>query len=78
MNLLPNWKTLLLKAWSVRLALLASFLSGLEMIIPMLTPFQPSGWLIFASFCISAGAAIARIVAQPKSIPNVEGPCPPT
>lgn len=66
MRLIPNWRDVLTRAWSVRLMLLAAVLSGVEIILPFI---GMSGWLpdgLFAafSFLVVAGAFIARFISQ--------------
>ncbi len=67
MCLVWNWKIILRKAWSIRLIVLAALLSGLEVALPLLDlAFVPPGWFAFGSFLVTAGAFVARIVAQPS------------
>lgn len=61
MTLLPDWRRILRRAWSVRLILLAALLSGAEAILPVFGAAVPP----WATFCVVAGALVARIVAQP-------------
>ncbi len=69
MTLIENAKTVLLKAWSVRLALLAAAFSAAEVALPFFDPFLPPRAMAVLALFTSAAAAIARIVAQPKSLP---------
>lgn len=75
MTLIENWRTVLAKAWSMRLILLAGLLSGLEAAMPSISSFFepldiiPAGTFAVLSVLVSAGAMIARVVAQPKSLP---------
>ena len=64
-SLIPDWKLIWKRAWSVRLALLAALLSGIEVAVGVWATGNPP---IFAgiAFVASLGAGIARIVAQPK------------
>lgn len=62
MKLLPDWKNILQRAWSVRLILLAALLSGAEAILPVFGAAVPP----WATFGVVSGALIARFVAQPK------------
>lgn len=66
MKLIPDWRKLWLKLWSVKLSLVAAFLSGLEVAFSVWIENKPA---IFAgiAFVLSLGAAVARIVAQPKA-----------
>lgn len=68
MNLVPNWRRVLKRAWSIRLMILAGVLSGIEVIlglpdIQLWLDWQPG---IFAglSFLATAAAFVARILAQ--------------
>lgn len=69
MKLLGNWRDLLRRAWSVRLSLLAAFLSSVEFVLPFVAPDRPSGWFAGSALVVSIAAAVARLVAQPKSLP---------
>ena len=64
--LIPNWRDVIKKAWSMRLMALAGALSGLEFALPFLDGLLPIPPGVFAAgSAITVGAAfIARIVAQ--------------
>jgi hypothetical protein len=64
MKLIPNWRAVLRRAWSIRLAALAAVLSGVEIALPFFSESFPR--LVFAglSFLATVGAFIARFVAQ--------------
>jgi hypothetical protein len=62
-RLVPEWKRVLRKAWSVRLNLIAALLSSLEAGWQTYVTGQPP-IIALATAAISIGAAIARIVAQ--------------
>lgn len=65
MSLVHNWRDILKKAWSVKLLVLAALLSGLEVALPFFDLLiLPAGVLAALSFVVTAGAFIARIVAQ--------------
>ena len=66
MELIQDAKTVLLKAWSVRLALLAAVFSAAEVALPFFAPFLPPHTMAILAVFASAGAAVARVVAQPK------------
>jgi len=66
MKLLDEWKLLLKRAWSVRLAVLAGFLSGVEIVLPLFQPEFPRGIFAGLSILASTAAMVARIVAQPR------------
>lgn len=65
MQLIDDAKTVLLKAWSVRLALLGAVFSAAEVALPFFAPFVPAHTMAILAVVASAGAAIARVVAQP-------------
>lgn len=70
MHLVENWRTLLRRAWSIRLMLLASLLSGAEVMLPFIgEALMPRGAFAVLSFSITAAALFARLVAQ-KGIAN--------
>ncbi len=64
MMLLPNWKQIAKKAWSVRLMALASILSGCEAILPYAEYVLPRGSFALLSFVIVTLALLARFVVQ--------------
>jgi hypothetical protein len=68
MNLVPHWRRVLKRAWSIRLMILAALLSGVEVILGLPDIEQRLDWQpgIFAglSFLATAGAFIARLLAQ--------------
>ena len=71
MKLTANRRAVMTHAWSVRLMLLASLLSCLEVALPLMHGFFPldSGVFALLLFFATAGAIIARFVAQ-KGISN--------
>ena len=64
-NLIPDWRLILRKAWSVRLAVLAAAFSAAEVALPFFTPFFPPKTMAVMAVLASTGAVIARIWAQP-------------
>lgn len=70
MKLIEDWKRILIKAWSIKLIILAGLLSGMEIALPLFSDALPQGLFAGLSFLSTMGAFIARIVAQPKGIPN--------
>ena len=64
MKLLSDWKSVVKKAWSIRLIALAGILSGLEVVLPMVDDYFQRGQFAVASLLVTAGAFIARLVAQ--------------
>jgi hypothetical protein len=69
MELVSDFKTILLRAWSVRLALLSAFFSSLEAlsyVLPYLGGIFPDKTLAGLGALAAIGAIGARIVDQPK------------
>lgn len=64
--LIDDWKTVLKKAWSIRLMLLAGMLSGIEIILPLFQTSFPRYVFAFLSFVVTIAAVVARLYAQPK------------
>jgi len=62
--LIPDWRLVLRKAWSVRLGIAAAFLSGLEVILPFFSDSVPPRIFALLSFVTVCGAVWARLVAQ--------------
>jgi hypothetical protein len=65
-TLVPEWKRIARKAWSIRLAALAAILSGTEVVLPLFADSFPRNIFASLSFISVVGAMIARLVAQPK------------
>lgn len=69
MNLIDDFSTVLRKAWSIRLALLSAMFAGAEALLPFFPFFTdrvPPGILAALSAFIAIGAAISRLVKQPR------------
>jgi hypothetical protein len=68
-ELIPDWRHVLRRAWSIRLMLLAGVLSGVEVILPVVTDSLP--WPRWASASLVAlvvsGAFVTRLLAQKDS-----------
>ena len=64
MILVPNWKTIVRKAWGVRLIILAGLLSGVEAAMPFIDDQMPRGVFAVASLLVTGAAFVARILAQ--------------
>ena len=72
MELIEDAKEVLLKAWSVRMALLSALFSGAEalaLVLPYLDGIFPTGVLAGLGALAAIGAVGSRIVAQPKTLP---------
>lgn len=65
--IIPNWKRVLRKAWSLRFMALAAVLSGVEIVLPMFSDKFPRGAFAALSFVAVVGAFIARFVAQKET-----------
>lgn len=68
MRLVTNWRAVLVSAWSVRLIALAFVLTALEVALPLLDGYLPipPGIFALASGLATAGAFVARLIAQKK------------
>lgn len=64
MNLIPNWREVLSKAWSVRFIVLATILSGLEVVLGIVDLGIPRGLFASVAGLVSAGALLARVLLQ--------------
>lgn len=67
MMLHPNWKTILRKAWSIRLAAIAGLLTGCETILPMFADDLPRGIFSGLSVFVIMAAMVARVFVQGAS-----------
>lgn len=67
MILVPNWRRVIRKAWSIRLMILAAILSAAEVIFSLTDARMlglPEGVFAAASGLVTAGALMARLLAQ--------------
>jgi hypothetical protein len=66
MHLVAEWWRVLRYAWSIRLLVIAGLLSGAEIALPLIQDLLPIPRGVFAglSFLATAGAFVARLVAQ--------------
>lgn len=64
MKLTDDWKTILRKAWSVRLMILAGLLSGIEVALPYFSADMPRGLFALLSITVVTAALVARLLAQ--------------
>lgn len=71
MKLLPDWKWVLKRAWSLRFIELAILLGIIAGVLSLIMPEKPPMWLIFAAPAADALAWGARLIAQ-KRTPTVE------
>lgn len=66
MELIDNAGEVLKKAWSIRLSILSAIFSAAEVCLPFFTDFVPPHVMAVIAVFAAAGAAAARLVAQPK------------
>lgn len=64
MKAVQNWRWVLRKAWSVRLAVIAGLFSGAEIAMPFFESSIPRGTFAALSGVVTMGAVVARVVAQ--------------
>lgn len=72
MKLVDNWREVLRRAWSIKFMLLASVLSGTEVLISMLQPAAtlPPGVFAAVAGLVTAMALVARLLAQGEAEKN--------
>lgn len=66
MNLIPDWKRIIRRAWSVRLVMLSGVLAGAEVVLPLFVDAMPRNVFALLSMAAAVGGTVARVVAQPK------------
>lgn len=64
MRLHSNWKSIIKKAWSIRLMIIAGMLSAAEVVIPYFEASLPRGFFSLLSGAVVGSAFVARLVAQ--------------
>lgn len=64
MSLLPDWKRVIKKAWSMRLMLMAGLLSGCEAVLPLFVDALPRGIFAGLTLAVIPLAMAARVIAQ--------------
>lgn len=64
MKLIDDWRWVLRRAWSMRLAVLAACLSASEVAIQILAPAFPTGRFAALAGLVSLAAAVARLIQQ--------------
>ncbi len=74
MRFLTNWKKILKKAWSIKLILFAAFLSGVEVVLPLIDAAFPPGIFAVMSFMVAIAAFIARLVVQQEVAEHEDKP----
>lgn len=63
-HLLPNWKAVLTKAWSIRFIVLAGILQGIDLAFTLLAPAKASVGFVVAAAISTVLAFVARLYAQ--------------
>jgi hypothetical protein len=66
LGLLPDWRRVLRRAWSIRLTILAALFTAAEVAVSLFGDVLPRGLFVLLAFTASIGAALARLVAQPE------------
>ena len=64
MNLLPDWKRVIRRAWSVRLTALAIAFIALEVALPVFADTMPRAVFAVLSIAAAIGALWARVTPQ--------------
>ena len=64
--LLEDWRRIARRAWSIRLSIVAAVFTAAEVVVPLFGDVLPRGVFVLLAFIASIGAAVARLVAQPK------------
>lgn len=69
LRLHSDWKTILRRAWSIRLLILAGILSAAEVALPLLDGVLavPRGIMAALSGVVTAGALVARVLVQKET-----------
>ena len=66
-RLLPDWRNLLRRAWSIRLMALAFVFTATEVMLPFFSDDVPPRVFAVLSGVAVAGAFVARLMAQQKA-----------
>ncbi|HEY0120672.1 MAG TPA: hypothetical protein VGC14_02735 [Rhizobium sp.] len=74
-KLVPNWRAVLTRAWSIRLIIVAGILSGCEIALPIIDQFItiPRGTFAALTGLVTCGALISRLVAQENMKDSEDG-----
>ena len=64
MKLYPNWRAILRKAWSIRLAALATVFSVGQIVIPLYADVLPRNLFAILTALCAAGVILVRLVWQ--------------
>lgn len=66
MRLIPDWRVVLRRAWSIRFIALAAVCDFVAEMWPILIGDSPPRWLALAGAGFTLLALVARFVLQPK------------
>ena len=66
-RLLPDWRDLVRRAWSIRLMALAFLFTATEVMLPFFSDAIPPRLFAALSGVAVAGAFVARLMAQQKA-----------
>lgn len=69
MQLIPNWREVISHAWSMRLIAIAAVLEAIEVALPFFSDAFPTGVFSVVGLLVSVGALVARLIAQPHTLP---------
>ena len=64
MKLYPNWKEIIRKAWSIRLAMLATLFSLVQVVIPIYADVLDRDTFAILTAISTVGVIVARLVWQ--------------
>ena len=70
MQLIANWRAVLLRAWSMRLMFLAAVLSGIESALPSFADLFPPNLFGALTALVVSAAMVARMIPQPSLAPE--------
>lgn len=68
LELIPDWKTVLDRAWSVKFQALAGVCGVLELLLPLYVQDMPRGWFAAASVINAVLGIGARVMAQKEVV----------
>lgn len=70
MRLIPNWRRVLTRAWSVRFGLIAGLCEGVNVVLQITVERLPEVSLALraAAGLAACAALVSRFIAQPKSL----------
>ena len=64
MKLLPDWKRILRKAWSMRLMAVAAFFAGCEAVLPFVNDVLAPRPMAIIAFVVVVMAMVTRLMMQ--------------